>query len=494
MFRLLNSSITQTFFQPDEYWQSLEPAHETAFGYGYLTWEWREHLRSAAHPIFFAFFYWIANTVFGISSPNTLVWVPYLVQSAGAALSDYYFCALARQTFPGQEDVLWYAIAITGGSAFNFFCSTRTFSNSLEMVLTTIALTYWPRSAQLIDWRGFTTSLIIASVSCVFRPTNALIWGFLGLVLIKQSPYRVRVAFLALLVVGVTFTLNFGLDYMYFGEPVFPLVKFLQFNLFQSLAHFYGSMPWHYYLSQGLPILLIGYLPFALGDLLTPRLSTSSGLVYFIITVYSLLRHKEFRFIYPLLPILHLKTLNSFLRPQPILKKFTTKNVLLALCVLNLSVATFFNTVHQRGVMDVMKYLRNNDQVESVGFLMPCHSTPWQSHLHLPNLKSEQELWFLTCEPPINMTVEEQETYLDVADQFYEDPVKFLETHFPELPEEISESSTYQWPSHLVFFQALEFTMVHFLADSEYKECARFFNSYFHDDSRRVGDVIVYCK
>jgi GPI mannosyltransferase 3 len=36
------SLISQTFFQPDEFYQALEPAHHLVFGYGYLTWEWRD--------------------------------------------------------------------------------------------------------------------------------------------------------------------------------------------------------------------------------------------------------------------------------------------------------------------------------------------------------------------------------------------------------------------------------------------------------------------
>lgn len=41
-FRFLNAIfLSRTFFQPDEYWQSLEVAHRFVFGYGYLTWEWK---------------------------------------------------------------------------------------------------------------------------------------------------------------------------------------------------------------------------------------------------------------------------------------------------------------------------------------------------------------------------------------------------------------------------------------------------------------------
>ena len=32
----------QTFFQPDEFYQSLEPAHQFVFGFGHLTWEWKD--------------------------------------------------------------------------------------------------------------------------------------------------------------------------------------------------------------------------------------------------------------------------------------------------------------------------------------------------------------------------------------------------------------------------------------------------------------------
>jgi phosphatidylinositol glycan class B len=45
VFRFANALCVVTFFNPDEYWQSLEPAHRMAFGYGHLTWEWAVGLR-----------------------------------------------------------------------------------------------------------------------------------------------------------------------------------------------------------------------------------------------------------------------------------------------------------------------------------------------------------------------------------------------------------------------------------------------------------------
>lgn len=72
------AAATRTFFQPDEYWQSLEIAHRIVFGYGYKTWEWNaggsgdgsaslwQHIvtgpiRSVVHPALFVPFYWLLD-------------------------------------------------------------------------------------------------------------------------------------------------------------------------------------------------------------------------------------------------------------------------------------------------------------------------------------------------------------------------------------------------------------------------------------------------
>lgn len=54
-FRIVNACLVQTFFQPDEFFQSLEVAHRIVFGYGWETWEWRadSRLRSPLHALLF---------------------------------------------------------------------------------------------------------------------------------------------------------------------------------------------------------------------------------------------------------------------------------------------------------------------------------------------------------------------------------------------------------------------------------------------------------
>jgi hypothetical protein len=59
--RIFIALFTRTFFQPDEYFQALEPAHHIVFGYGQLTWEWLcEHpVRSILYPALNVPVYWL---------------------------------------------------------------------------------------------------------------------------------------------------------------------------------------------------------------------------------------------------------------------------------------------------------------------------------------------------------------------------------------------------------------------------------------------------
>ena len=157
----------------------------------------------------------------------------------------------------------------------------------------------------------------------------------------------------------------------------------------------------------------------------------------------------------------------------------------------------------------------------TVGFLMPCHSTPWRSHLVYPSIKA----WALTCEPPINYNASAKAGYLDEADQFYAKPKAFLSRTLGNPPvskkplaswfgwlsgrrrvkggfgrEDVIEADAWDgregrktWPEYLVFFEQMEPTMRQVLKGSAYRDCWRGWNSWGHDDWRRKGDIVVSC-
>lgn len=60
LIRICVALFTRTVFQPDEYFQSLEPAFHLVFGYGHLTWEWISEtpIRSIIYPALNVPVYW----------------------------------------------------------------------------------------------------------------------------------------------------------------------------------------------------------------------------------------------------------------------------------------------------------------------------------------------------------------------------------------------------------------------------------------------------
>jgi phosphatidylinositol glycan class B len=63
--RVAIALATRTFFQPDEYFQALEPAHFLVFGYGDLTWEWTSNppIRSILYPALNMPIYWLLKAL-----------------------------------------------------------------------------------------------------------------------------------------------------------------------------------------------------------------------------------------------------------------------------------------------------------------------------------------------------------------------------------------------------------------------------------------------
>lgn len=203
------------------------------------------------------------------------------------------------------------------------------------------------------------------------------------------------------------------------------------------MSLFYGANSWHYYITQGIPILCTTSLPFTLyGIWKTVKhtsardtsLRTALTTVLWSTSVYSLAGHKEWRFLHPILPLLHLFAAKSLVdlcshpsrnkkralkaqKPSSNTQVFlghiglpdipakyvglifltvpASLYVVLFYCDAPISVLSFFRALpsHQLGN-------------STVGFLMPCHSTPEFAYLHRKEL-ANGGMWALGCEPPL---------------------------------------------------------------------------------------------
>lgn len=390
-------------------------------------------------------------------------------------------------------------------------------------------------------------SLCLAALAVVLRPTNVLIWAtivfftFTRVSLQGPSPLSLSMVLTlvreAVMCGSLILALSAGSDRLYFGFWTFPAYNFLNFNLSKSLAVFYGRNPWHYYILQGLPLICTTSLPFAVAALYKPTehvtstqqsnvLRTLAYTVFTTVGALSLISHKEVRFIYPLLPalsVLAAPSAASFFTSQP--KPNTNnplprpqvrnKHYLFVALGLNIFLAGYLSFFHQPAPLNVLTYLRREyerihpDSVQLAQtshfsttpekeeelfalFLMPCHSTPWRSHLIYPGLRA----YALTCEPPLHTdpNTPERENYRDEADRFYDNPVHFLTSEL------FSPTKSLAVPRYIVGFEGIESWLEEFvqtpeaqsLGMTEVRPVWKGFNGLFNEDWRRSGKMIVW--
>nr|XP_021493646.1 GPI mannosyltransferase 3 [Meriones unguiculatus] len=434
--RMFNCFLVQTSFVPDEYWQSLEVAHHIVFRYGYLTWEWTERLRGYTYPLIFASIYKVLHLL-GKDSVQLLIWIPRLGQALLSAVADVRLYSLMKQL--GTQEVARWVFFCQLCSWFTWYCCTRTLTNTMETALTAIALFYYPlegsRSMNSVKY-----SLLVA-LACIVRPTALIPWVPLLLRHFCQEESKVHLTLHHFLPVGfITFSLSLIIDRIFFGQWTLVQLNFLKFNVLQN----------HYSHTH-------------------VKLMFCLNILY-----YSMLGHKEFRFIYPVLPfcmvfcgysLAHLKAWR-----RAALSFLLSSNALLAL---------YTGLVHQRGTLDVMNHIQrfcSGDPAPapvSVFMMMPCHSTPYYSHVHCP-----LSMRFLQCPPDLTGKTQ----YLDEAAMFYLNPVSWLQQEF---------HSNVSLPTHLVTFNVLEKEIRAFLASGSYKRTAIFFHTHW-PEGRTGSHIHVY--
>lgn len=274
-----------------------------------------------------------------------------------------------------------------------------------------------------------------------------------------------------------------------YGRFIVTPYEFLKLNVLQNVSSCYGTQPWRWYFTVGLPTILG---PFTIPFLIAIVQTLQNRRIYadrfnlliatlFTLVVYSCIKHKEFRFVLPLLPIsLHI-TANAPKNWSRNGSRLLIWIVALSLLVFNAIPAVYLSWIHQRGTTDIMRPIERiaREYRDSDGhrakflFLMPCHSTPFYSHVH-----QNVTLRFLTCAPNFN----DEENYTDEADQFYANPAAWIRSHVPVYPKTAM-------PTHTILFDSLQPQITEFL--KSYKLVETINHSEYTD--RRVGHhVLLY--
>jgi GPI mannosyltransferase 3 len=280
---------------PDEVFQTEEPAHRLAYGYGVITWEWRDGIRSWVFPAFLAGVM-RATEWMGCGSAGYLAGIAIVL--AVISLTAVWFGFGWAKRASGAEAAiiaaggcaLWYELVIFAPRALTEVFATH-------ILLPGLYLGVYPdglREKRKLFVAGFLCGL---AMSLRIQLTPAV--AFAALYFCHRN-WRARMpAVLAGIILPV---FAFGLaDAITWSYPFQSFFRYFWVNAVEGRSARYGTEPWYWYL-----LILLAHLgPMMLFALLGVRRSPFLAWIALVVLAsHSVLVHKEVRFIYPLMPIL----------------------------------------------------------------------------------------------------------------------------------------------------------------------------------------------
>lgn len=280
--------------QADEVFQTLEPGHRLAYGYGVTTWEWRMGIRSWILPSVLAG----VMRITGWMGPGAMGYTYGTIAVLSlASLSTVWFSFAWGKKASGLEA----AIIGAGASAICFelvYFAPKALTEVVATHLTLPGLYLGIYGEQL----GEKKRLFLAGIFCGLGASLRiqLIPAIIFAAIYFCYPHwRKRIPIVA---AGLAIPiLVFGLvDACTWAYPWQSFFGYFYVNVIQGRSLEYGVEPWYWYLPVILsllgPIILFVYQ----GAIRSPFLAIF-GLI--VLGSHSLMAHKEIRFLYPIVPL-----------------------------------------------------------------------------------------------------------------------------------------------------------------------------------------------
>jgi hypothetical protein len=279
--------------RPDEIFNTLEPAHRLAYGYGVVVWEWREGIRSWAFPGFLAAIM-RATDWMGSGSLGYLTAI-VIILSLLSLTSVWFGYAWAKRASGKAAAVIaaagcafWYQLVYFGPKAFNEVAATAFLLPGLYLGM------YAEEPGE--KKRLFLAGLFVgAAVALRLQLAPAVAFAVLYFCH-KRWASRAPALLGGVLVIVIASGL---LDAFTWSYPFQSYIRYVQANVGRSSR--YGIEPWYWYTTK----LAKSLWPMLLLALAGVRRNAFLGWVVLIIVgSHSVIAHKEFRFVYPVIPIL----------------------------------------------------------------------------------------------------------------------------------------------------------------------------------------------
>lgn len=186
------------------------------------------------------------------------------------------------------------------------FYASRTLPNTFAMLLVNEAYTSW------INFKPLTSIFLLSVCAGVFRFEVGILAFGIALVEFCSVENKIRLPFirqallnLSLALMAVSSTIL--VESYFWKKLVWPEAAVFYFNIVQNKSRDWGTSPWHWYLLRALPNLYLFLYPMVLIGAIKSKIPSKLLMPSVIfIFLFSILPHKELRFIFPAIPILNL--------------------------------------------------------------------------------------------------------------------------------------------------------------------------------------------
>lgn len=286
-----------SIYYPDEVFETQEAAHRLVFGYGVIPWEFRVGVRSWVLPGVIAAIMkctaWLSSGssgyIFGICLvfsllSLTVVWFSF---SWCRRYLGMQYALLAAFT-----TAIWFELVHFGPRTFSEFIAGNLFLPAIYLGLA--KQHEKPESKWRLLLIGALLGLTVA-LRIQFGPAVLLV----ALWIMSRNWQARSLPVAAGIVIVVLF---FGLvDAVTWSYPFYSYYAYIKENILNNRAAHFGSSPWYFYFSK----LLANTGPMVLFALIGLRRAPILGWICLAILLpHLLIAHKEYRFIYPVLPLL----------------------------------------------------------------------------------------------------------------------------------------------------------------------------------------------
>ena len=297
--RAVLAVLWPTLQRPDEIFQNLEPAHRLWTGWGVVSWEWRDGIRSWLFP---DFLYGIMHATSLLHLPAKaavpLIWAILSVAAAGVVVVGVVLgwrkFGLAGAVLCGMLCAFWPDLVYFGPKTLG-----EVQAGNLLVIAAGLASIGGGREPLRI-WRMAAIGVFLGlAFDLRFQLAPAL-----GLVALWAARLDLRRGWLPLALGAAVPLLALGVvDAVTWGSPFQSVWKNVVVNLLQNKADIYGVQPVYWYLfeiarTNGAATLALVVF-FCLGARQAPLLAAISVVV---IAFHSLIAHKEISFVYAAIP------------------------------------------------------------------------------------------------------------------------------------------------------------------------------------------------